>query len=92
MSHMYTSIACALVANKAFLLEASPDFNLLVGRIRTNNYKASYDRLSGKVICFAMKQAAQQIHHCKNECIINDEMKEEIAFFHHFLTPGSGID
>jgi len=92
MSHMYTSIARALAANKAFLLEASPEFNLLIGRIRSNNYKASDNRHNGKVIRFAMKQAARQIHHCKNDFFINAEMKEEIAFFRHFLSPGSGID
>ena len=92
MSHMYTSISRALAASKVFLLEASPDFNLLVGCICTNNYKASDNRLNSKVIHFAMKQAARQIHHCKNEFFINDKMKEETASFRHFLPPGSGID
>jgi len=91
MSHMYTSIAHALGENKKELKKFSPAFRSLIDTIGARNFNASKRRDHDKVVRFAIKQAARQVHHSTRKYNINKTMRAEIEFFREMLRPESSI-
>lgn len=92
LSHMYDQIALALASNRRILAASSPRFRAFVNRIKQN--QMGHDRLSkdgARVVSFALKKAAQLVHHHKQHYLITAEMRNDIEFFLTALQPDSGI-
>ena len=90
MSHLYASLAFALMQNTRLLTECSEDFCELLEKIRTKRFtgKPSY---VAKQVNFAIKTACRMTHKAKFEYKINETMREELDFFRQALAKDSGI-
>ena len=90
LTHLYASIALALANNKHFLQESSREFRDIVHSLRTGRFTCPASE-QARHISFAMKRAAQLVHHARCKYFINTSMREEIEFFRDKLRIDSGI-
>ena len=91
LSHLYSSIACALSENKRFLVESSQEFCDMILAIQSGKSFTPCKDLA-RLTSFAMKRVAKMTHHASYEYNINITMRAEIEFFRDKLKPDSGID
>ena len=83
---MYADIAQALPSNKAPLLDLAQDFRNIVQSLKSGSFLCSPKYLSWH-ISFALKRAAQLIHHSKTKYYISKYIRQEIEFFCDKLHP-----
>ncbi len=90
LTHLYASIAYALVENKRLLIDTSPEFCNVCLSLKAGTFPCSAkDQV--KHINFAMKKTAHLVHHAKFKYNINKMMPQEIEFFRKKLLLESGI-
>jgi hypothetical protein len=90
LSHLYSSIACALAKNKRLLTKSSAEFRNIVLPIQTNAFVTPCKDLAWHT-SFAKKHAAKLTHHASYQYNINRTMRYEIELFCDKLKPNSGI-
>ena len=91
VSFLYTSIALALAQNREFLMSSSKEFKKLIAQIKSKNFAYKTKKNHQKVILFALKKVARQVHRSKLEHNILPSMREEINFFERALKRGTGV-
>jgi hypothetical protein len=90
LTDLYASIAYALAENKRLLVDMSPEFCNICLSLKTGTFPCSAkDQV--KHINFAMKKAANLVHHAKFKYNINKMMHQEIEFFRKKLLLEPGI-
>jgi len=90
LTHFYADIATALATNKEFLTQSSQEFRNITYALRTNTFYCSSGDLA-KHVSFALKQAAQLVHHNNKKHWISKNMRLELEFFRENLGPDSDI-
>lgn len=90
LTHLYASIALALAHNKSFLQQSSREFRDIVHSLRTGRFTCPSNE-QARHISFAMKRAAQLVHHARCTYFINPSMRQEIEFFRDKLRRDSGV-
>jgi hypothetical protein len=89
LTHLYASIACALLENNKFLADSSPEFQSLIKSLQSGylfcNVKDQIYHIS-----FAIKRSAKLVHQLRCQYNITKSMHQEIEFFQKLL-PNFGI-
>jgi len=86
MTHMYASIAHALMSNKTILSEGSEKFRALINSLR---HESSNPIDTHRIVTFALKMLAKMIHHASTKFNITKTMRYEIDFFRDELQESS---
>ena len=78
MSQIYTSIASALRSNKLFLTNTSAQFRAMIKTINKKQIPDTEEDV--RILNFAVKNVASNVHRCKQKFFMNATLKEEIKF------------
>ena len=89
MTHIYSSVADALLQNSQFLSATSHEFRRSIQVSKAAGTDAVDEDF--REINYAIKLAAQKQHRCKQQYFINRSLQEEINLIQAALRPGSGV-